>query len=205
MEFSIVSRLGRTPERVIRHNLHHVTDAQARGPVILTALHIGNWELLAPLVVNSGIPFSTTYMPPRQRARAWIADRVRRSSGVALLPPGKDAIRPSLSLLKAGGTVCYFCDEAFGGWIRGPLFGRPPHLEGNLATVVRLARISGARICPVYVVRETGAWFSVHALPAIELAPGRGDVVEDVLQLNAAIEPVVRAHLDQWYFLFDSL
>jgi len=204
-EFSIVGRLAR---RVVWHNLNYFTEAHAKGPVIMVGMHLGNWEIYAPKLVELGLNPSANYTPPAGRARAWIAERVRRKLGYGLMPPGKEGIRPALKILKEGGAISVFCDEGFAGKIRGPFFDRPAHLEGNLAVVVRLARLTQATICPGYILRKEGAHFEAFALPPITLPPENkpGErLIDDVLLLNSVIEPVVRAHLDQWYFLDNAL
>jgi KDO2-lipid IV(A) lauroyltransferase len=171
-------------------------------------MHLGNWEIFAPKLVELGLSPSANYTPPAGRARAWIARRVRSKLGYGLLPPGKDGIRPALNILKQGGAISVFCDEGFAGKIRGPFFGRPPHLEGNLAVVARLARLTGATICPCYAVRRAGTSFEGFALEPIILPPERkpGErLIDDVLLLNSVIEPIIHAHLDQWYFLDNAL
>lgn len=204
-EFSIIGRLWR---RATWHDLHHFTEAYAKGPVIVVCMHLGNWEIFAPKLVELGLSPSANYTPPAGRARAWIARRVRLKLGYGLLPPGKDGIRPALNILKKGGAISIFCDEGFAGKIRGPFFDRRPHLEGNLAVVARLARLTGATICPCYAVRRDGSSFDGFALEPINLPPENraGErLIDDVLLLNSVIEPVIRAHLDQWYFLDNAL
>lgn len=204
-EFSIIGRLAR---RAVWHDLHHFTEAYARGPVIVVCMHLGNWEIFAPKLVELGLAPSANYTPPAGRARAWIARRVRRKLGYGLLPPGKDGVRPALNILKEGGSISVFCDEGFAGKIRGPFFDRPPHLEGNLAVVVRLARLTQATICPCYALRSNGTSFEGFTLEPIVLPPEDkpGErLMDDVVLLNSVIEPVIRAHLDQWYFLDNAL
>ncbi|WP_438751310.1 lysophospholipid acyltransferase family protein [Pararhizobium sp. O133] len=206
-EFSIVRRLAATPDRVIWHDMENFVEAHKRGPVIVACLHLGNWELLAPKLVWLGLSPSANYTPPAGRAQAWIARRVRLKVGYGLLPPGKDGIRPAINILKDGGVISVFCDEGFAGRIRGPFLGRKPHLEGNLAVVARLARLTGATICPCYVLRKEGARFEAFALKPVTLPerePAAG-IVDDVVLLNSIIEPIVRANLDQWYFLDNAL
>ncbi|MDQ0318084.1 KDO2-lipid IV(A) lauroyltransferase [Pararhizobium capsulatum DSM 1112] len=207
-EFSIIGRLSKPSKRVVWNNVDWIVEAKRKGPVIMVGLHLGNWEILGPKLVELGFEPSANYTPPTGRARAWIADRLRIKLGYRLMPPGKDGIRPALKILKGGGVISIFCDEGFGGKIRGPFLGRPPHLEGNIAIVTRLARMTNATICPGYILRTNGANFEATALPPIVLPPEEtpGDrLIEDVVLLNAAIEPVIRAHLDQWYFLDNSL
>lgn len=208
-EFSVVNRIARQPERMVLHNPEYIQDAAKAGPIIIVGMHLGNWEIGPIILRQIGVQPYTFYVPPVERAKAWIAERVRSKTGLRFIPPGLQGIRPAVSLLKKGGVVSVFADEAFAGKIRGPLFGRAPHLEGNIALTIRLARMTGATICPWYNVRRSdGFRFDAYALPPFKLPaeakPGER-LVEDIKLLNAVIEPVVLAHLDQWYFLDNAL
>jgi len=207
-EFSIIRRVALSPGRVKGIDPKWVLETAASGPLVLVGLHLGNWEMMVPPLSALGLKLNANYVPPNARARAWIAEKVRLESGLVLMPPGRDGIRPALKALKEGGIVSMFCDEGFQGWIRGPFLGRPPHLDGNLTLAVKLARRAGARIVPWYMLREEGLNFTFHHLPVIDLPPEESPgarLMEDVILLNSVIEPVTRAHLDQWYFLDSGL
>lgn len=207
-EFSVVNRLQQRPERLKTEGLAPIREEANRGPVILVGLHLGNWEVGTIAFRKLGLQPHAFYVPPKGRAKAWIAGRVRSKAGLQFLPPGKDGIRPALKVLKGGGVVSIFCDEGFGGMIRGPFFGRRPHQEGNIAIAIRLARMTGATICPWYGLRTDDFRFECSALPPIRLpAEERPNarLLDDMQLLNDTIEPVVRAHLDQWYFLDNAL
>lgn len=207
-EFSVINRLLRRPDRIKLHDFHRLVDSVRAGPTIIVGMHLGNWEIGPTILHNEGIRPYANYIPPKGRAKAWISERVRRKGGLNFLPPGVQGIRPAVKVLKEGGVISMFCDEGVSGKIRGPFFGRKPHLEGNLAVAIRLARLSGARICPWYNIRTEGFRFEAHFLPPITLPaeekPG-SRLLDDVKLLNDAIEPVIRAHLDQWYFLDNAL
>lgn len=208
-EFSVVNRIAKHPERMTLHNPEYIRQAAQSGPIITVGMHLGNWEI-APIILRSiGIQPYAMYVPPKERAKAWISERVRTRTGLKFLPPGLQGLRPAVATLKRGGVVSMFCDEAFAGKIRGPFFGRPPHLEGNIALTIRLARMTGATICPWYIIRAAdGFRFDAYALPPFRLPPEEkpGErVVEDIKLLNSVIEPVVLANLDQWYFLDNAL
>lgn len=207
-EFSVVNRMAGDRRRVTVEGERGIAEAVARGPLILMGAHTGNWELIWPVVSRLGIRAALNYAPPKSPVRHWIARHVRRRAGIDLLPPGRAAVRPALKRLQAGGTVIIFCDEGLQGRIRGPFLGRPPHLEGNLALVARLARLTGAALCPIHVERHGATRFHVRAgspfhLP--ETSDPESALLDDVVRLNALIEPIVRAHLDQWYFLDSGL
>ncbi|MCA4922414.1 MAG: hypothetical protein ING86_06360, partial [Methylobacterium sp.] len=89
----------------------------------------------------------------------------------------------------------------------GPLFGRAPHLRGNLAIATRLARHTGARFAMCHSERRGKGHFDLFfgepfALPEIA---GRPDHLADVAFLNGHVEPIVKRNLPRWYFLDDSL
>jgi Kdo2-lipid IVA lauroyltransferase/acyltransferase len=207
-EFSVVNRLLGDMDRITLHDFHRLVDPIRQGPVIIVGMHLGNWEIGPTILHKDGIRPYANYIPPKGRAKAWISEKVRRKGGLNFLPPGAQGTRPSVKLLKDGGVISMFCDEAVAGKIRGPLFGRKPHLEGNLAVAVRLARMTGAKICPWYNLRGEGFRFDAYFLPAIELPPEEkpgARLMDDIVLLNSVIEPVIRANLDQWYFLDNTL
>ncbi|MGB3812004.1 MAG: lipid A biosynthesis lauroyl acyltransferase [Shinella sp.] len=207
-EFSVVNRIAEHPDRLQYHGLEIIDEAVRAGPTIIVGLHLGNWEVGPIILKKINVSPHIFYVPPAERAKAWIAERVRTKAGVQFLPPGFQGVRPAVKILRQGGVVSAFCDEGFQGVIRGPFFGRPPHMEGNIALIIRLARMTGATICPWYNIRTDGFRFEARALDPIRLPPEEKSgerFVEDMLLLNAAIEPVVLAHLDQWYFLDSAL
>lgn len=207
-EFSVVNRLQNNRDRLTLHGLEIIGEAARAGPVIIVGMHLGNWEVGPTVLQSIDVHPHAFYLPPKGRAKAWIAERVRSKAGLRFLPPGAEGIRPAIKILKSGGVVSTFCDEGFAGTIRGPFFDRKPHLEGNLAIAIRLARMTGATICPWYNLRTDGFRFECRALTPIRLPPEErpgARQLDDILLLNDAIEPVIRANLEQWYFLDNAL
>ena len=181
--------------------------ATAQGPTVIIYLHTGNWEVTAPVMQKIGQKFGDIYEPLQNEVELRIANEMRQSFGVDLLPPGAAGARPALRRLQAGGCIAIFCDELRNDKIMAPFFDRPPHTKGNLAMAARLARRSGARIVIGYCVRKEGCAFETHFLPALQLTqqaetrPAEDDVVlADVIRLNALIEPIILTHIDQWYY-----
>ncbi len=75
-----------------------------------------------------------------------------------------------------------------------------------MAYVARLAAQTGAEIIPAYCVRlDDSAHFRVHFLPPVQLARegAPGELMNNVAAINAIIEPIIRAHLDQWFYALD--
>lgn len=208
-EFSVLSRICEEEKRVNVVGVEGVIHAAQSSPIILVALHLGNWEVLSSVSKRLGIPFHTFFLPLDNPVERWVTAKVRKKLGANLLPVGMTGVGPALRMLKQGGVVSLFCDEGFAGKIRGPLFGTPAHLRGNLALAVRLARKTGAKLCVVHTLRTNSATFECYFSPVIELPTVEigGDQValEDVRLLNGFVEPLIIKNLDQWYYLHNLL
>jgi KDO2-lipid IV(A) lauroyltransferase len=204
-EFSTLDRL--IPAGRVTIEGDDVVRLVNRTPIVAIILHTGNWEVLSAAIANWGVQVSSFYAPPETLAQRQIAESVRRCLGVRLLEPGSRGVREAVRTLSADGVVAIFGDEARGGHIKAPLFGRAPHQDGNLAIAARLIRKTNAAIVIAHCVRTQRSNFHLtfQGPVAMSLAPGaKPDVLADVAYLNGLIEPIVRAHLDQWYFLDDA-
>jgi len=203
-EFAISHRFAETG----RIEMLGVEEAGARVgqmPTIALCLHVGNWEVVASALQVIGVPIASISEVPDDPLHREIADETRKGFGVNVLAPNRNGARLALSLLRNNGTVAIFPDEVRDGRMMAPLFGRPPHLKGNLAVAAKLARRTGAQIVLGYCERVGGTRFRVRFLPPYSLPPGDGDPLADVALLNGLIEPIILKHLDQWYYLDDSL
>lgn len=201
-EYSVVPRLAR--RHVRKFGTEGMVERCSEGPVIFIAPHISNWEVLWHCLLDMGLAITMNYDPPKRRSRHYIVNRLRKGAGLGILKPGRSFVRPALRILENGGNLLIFCDEGFNGYIRAPFFGKPVHLEGNYALVARMARKTNALIYPLFIVRERGARFALQVLEPFRLPQGEvtnGRDIEDVECLNAAIEPLVREHPEQWYFV----
>lgn len=217
MEFAVMPQLVQQGRLRIDRADRLRAALQDDGPVILAALHLGNWELstsaavLHRLAGSSGPvrPVHAIYQPPRSRFRHRLAVRARHRIGTSLLPPGRAAAPAAMRVLRDRGLVWLALDDYRDRQVNGPLLGRPAGRHGNLAVAVRLAAATGARVVPIYVVRDGGAWFTLKVLaePAdwsARLADARaGDIRPAVRALNARVEGPVRDHLEQWFMLHE--
>jgi len=206
-EFSTLHRMMQSG----RVQVHGVEVMRLYGsrPILAIVLHTGNWEVLSAALDYYGISISTFYAPPETAAQREIAEATRKRLGVRLLQPTRRGLVDAIDVLTNRGVVAIFGDEARNARIMAPLFGRPPHSAGNLDVAARLARRTGATIVVAYCVRIRRSNFRLtldgpFALPEIP-ANEPPDRLADVACLNALIEPIIRAHLDQWYFLDDAL
>ncbi len=201
-EFSVIERLWDSP-RVAVEGLEHIEAARATGrPRIYVGLHLGNWELLGPKLIDLGEKGFDFYEPPPNRFRRAITERARRRFDKQLLPPGPTAALRAVRLLKEqDAALVIFVDEVRARRVKAPSFGRGVDLDGNLANAVRLALMTNALVLPANVLREPGARFRLRVEAPIELTRA-GDRETNVRvnaeRLDALMTPIVLRHIDQW-------
>lgn len=207
-EYSVIDRLwdaGRISVEGIEH-MHAARSADK--PLLIAALHLGNWEAVLVSGIMLGFPGSGIYLPLENRFDMRLAIKTRNRYKGKQVPAGPGALRAALRALheKQGPFVIYV-DEFIRGHVQAPAFGRPLRARGNIAYAARLAAMTNATLIPAYCVRlDDSARFKVHFLPPIELVQTGNrdaDVITNVGRIDAVIEPIVRKYLDQWYFLLD--
>lgn len=207
-EYSVLWRLLPSG-RVKVEGTENVPAPGGQRPVLFMAMHLGNWEVIPPTVIAQGFTQAKgIYLPPDNRFDHWIAIAARRDYASKLVIPGPNATRVALKALRDGSGFVIFADEFVRGRVHAPAFGRPHATAGsNIAYVARLAAMTGAIVVPVYCVREgDAARFTVRFLPPVALQTTndrREDVAENVKRLDAVMDPLIRAHLDQWFYVLD--
>lgn len=207
LEFSVLHRLW--PEgRVAVDGAEHLAAARATGRCTLViGLHIGNWETIGPALIGLGHKTTIVYQKPINRFDHRMAVAARHRYGAVLVPPGRAGGRFTYrALADASGVLLMYIDEFVNGRVYAPFFGRPAKLEGNIANATRLALMTDAIVIPAYCTRLNGAHFKVTFMAPVDLvrtSDSQADLAANVAKLNSTVEPIVRAHLDQWLWLFD--
>jgi Kdo2-lipid IVA lauroyltransferase/acyltransferase len=207
-EFSVLHRLWGAG-RISVTGVEHLDAARNAGrPRLVACVHLGNWETIPVALIGVGHPGSGIYLPLENRFDTYIAVKVRERCGEILYPgDGPGAMRAAIrDLTRNEGVFVFFVDEEIRGRVQAPEFGRQPRTDGNMAYVARLAARTGAEIIPAYCMRlDDSAHFQVHFLPPVPLARGGapGDLMTNMAAINAVIEPIIRAHLDQWFYALD--
>ncbi len=170
-----------------------------RGALILAA-HLGNFELLVRLGALAGRPSAvvTRRFAWAPAERAW---RHLRRGGPILLPAGGSA-RAMLTVLRENGLVAFVLDQHSPSRraVRVPFFGRPAATSPDL---VRLARLAGAPVVPIFT-RRCGDRHLVVIEPPVPV-PTSGDAREDVVAgtalCTARIEAAIRRAPEQWLWI----
>jgi len=207
-EFAVLPRLHNAGRISVTERFERGAAIVTHAPTVAILLHTGNWEVCAAALHARGISVADFAVPPETWAQRVIATKVRKQLGIRMLSPDPRGLLAARRELQNGGTVSIFCDEARNGISMAPLFGRPPHSGGNLATAAWLARKAKCRLVVVNCRRLHKSRFLIDATDYFELplsaSTNKKQTVEDVALLNAIIEPLILANLDQWYFLDNS-
>ncbi|MBX3745415.1 MAG: MMPL family transporter [Verrucomicrobiae bacterium] len=181
----------------------HLVAARERGRgVLLVTLHVGNWELGAPLLASRGIPVVVISGPEPGAGFTEHRRAARAQRGIETVIVGEDpfdAVEISRRL-RDGAVVALLMDRPPPARsVAVQWFGRP--FAASVA-VAELARATGCTVLPTVMVEVEGRYAAQLYPPvpydAASLRPreNQGRFTEDILR---AFEPALRQHPDQWF------
>ncbi|RMH45681.1 MAG: hypothetical protein D6686_17105 [Alphaproteobacteria bacterium] len=204
--YPVLEKLA-APGRLTIHGAERLRLADERGGTFFLMVHLGSWELIADVAVaHLRRPVFGVYEPQPSRFQNRLIFAGRRRRGVRVFPPSRTLPMLMIRLIRAGSNACFFIDEVRRGQCRFPLWGAPVPERANLVFALRLAHRLGARLQPGYVLRTAPGRAEFHLMEPIEPgAPADPDafVRQHARRLSALFEPVIAAHLEQWYMLKD--
>ena len=179
--------------------------ARAAGkPVIFVSGHIGNWEMLPPVVARRGLPFASLYRAAANPAvDAEVVTLRRRALGVEvpMFPKGAAGARAALAHLRGGGHLGMLMDQKMNDGIVARFFGRDAMTAPALAALALRHR---CLVIPGHVQRLGPARFRVVVEPPLAL-PDTGDRQADILtftqSINDTLERWITARPESWLWL----
>lgn len=181
--------------------------AHLQATRLFLSVHTGCWPLAAATIAHETGDCLGPHQPPPSRLRAQALTAAFSRVNGTLVEAGAARLHRRLC---EGGAVIFYVDENKDGRVAAPSLGRGPRMGGNIEFAVRLARLTGQRPVLVHVERlppaPGGPHFRVVAHPPMDLPGGtdRAAALRDgVAMVDAAIEPVVRGLLPQWFMLPD--
>ncbi|MCF8052306.1 MAG: lysophospholipid acyltransferase family protein [Desulfobacterales bacterium] len=173
---------------------------KGKGLLILTG-HMGNWELLPPMVLMLGTPATTTYRPVKFAPADAFFLQMRSRFGSRMVPK-KKAMRKILRAMAKKECVCMLFDQTSrrdnGAFVE--FFGRKAWTNTGPAL---LALKTGAPVLPAFIIRD-GDRFRVEIgeeIPLIKSGDKAKDVLDNTARYNKAIENVIRRHPEQWFWV----
>jgi lauroyl/myristoyl acyltransferase len=207
-----------TTQRLREVDLHHYTDALARGKgVVVVSMHFGAWETgLAAWNGGGGeLALLAEQLRPQKLFEA-IAG-ARGALGVKVIPIdtetmlqgdtqtarriGAAAMREVFKHLRSGGAIAIAIDRDLSGTgTEIPFFGRPAAIPLG---VVEVAIRSGAAVVPIVLPRMS--WGAEgRVFPEVQYdsdAPREAEAERVARSILAIFEGVIRAKPEQWHVL----
>ena len=206
VELIHVDRLERCPKRLVLGEDHRrlLDEAVAEGRgVVLVSGHLGNWELIPPLLSSSGYPLTVVarklYDP---RLTSWVHE-LRTRHGVEVLWRGDaDLTRRILAVFRRGGIFgCLIDQDTDVQGVLAPFFGRDAFTPTAAAS---LALRVGAPVLVCWTWREDGRHrLHMERVPAPSAGSDEERVRELTATLNAHLERAIRRVPEQWVWLHD--
>jgi KDO2-lipid IV(A) lauroyltransferase len=207
-----------TTRRLREVDLHHYTDALARGNgVVVVSMHFGAWETgLAAWNGGGGrLALLAEQLRPQKLFEA-IAG-ARGALGVKVIPIdietmlqadpqtarriGAAAMREVFKHLRGGGAIAIAIDRDLSGTgTRLPFFGVPAAIPLG---VVEVALRTGAAVVPI-VLPRTSWGAEGRVFPEVEYdpaAPREEEAARVARQILATFETVILANPEQWHVL----
>ena len=178
--------------------------AERGGPAIVFTAHIGNWEILPPVLNRLGVPLAFFYRAAANPAvDRMILDLRAEAMGspVTMFPKGARGARDSYAHLAKGRFLGMLVDQKLNDGIEAPLFGLSAMTAPVLAVFARRFRCP---VLPIHAERIGPARFRIICDPLFE-AEQTDDKTADILatttKMNAIIESWVRARPESWLWL----
>jgi KDO2-lipid IV(A) lauroyltransferase len=187
-------------EIVGMERLHAIRDSGR--PVVFASGHLANFELMAAVILASGVPCQITY---RAANNPYVDAQIREARaryGVKLFAPkGGDGARELLNGLQRGESVALMNDQKFSEGPEVTFFGQPVNAAPGPS---RLALRFGTVIQPMSVVRLPGVRFRVTAHEPIVLedtGDRPGDIARGVQAITSFVEARVREKPEDWFWV----
>ncbi len=173
-----------------------------KTPVVIVTGHFANWEIMAMVLTQWGLPVQITYRPINNPHIDRRVRRQREAYGTKLMVPksGPKSARQLLEALDNGESIALMNDQKFNQGMAVPFFG----VEAMTAPgPTRLAQASNTPLVPLSLVRDK-ANFIMTIHDPIEFSDSGNrthDVVEGVSKINKFVEDRIRENPSQWFWV----
>lgn len=164
---------------------------------ILVGLHLGSWDLGAAALAWKKYPVHVVVEDQPSPFLDRLVKDSRRHTGVNVI--SSKSVRAMVRALKEGGVLCLLIDRpCLKGGQEVDFLGYPAVVPAGAAT---LSLLTGAKVLPGAVIRQSEGRFTVHLGPSIPYHVN-GRTPEQAKQLTQSImtclEWIVRRHAEQW-------
>jgi len=182
---------------------HFDTLKEKKQGAILISGHFSNWELMAAVISQSGLPSKITYRPTNnpyfdKRIRA---ERAAYGTKLMVAKSGARGAKELFEALKAGDSIAFLNDQKFNEGIEVPFFGVGAM---TLPGPTRLALKTSAPLIPMSIERIKGTKFKVVIHPPMDLentGDRDADVMAGLVKINTFVEDQIRKNPTDWFWV----
>lgn len=172
-----------------------VAQQQTGRGLLLLAPHLGNWEIMGPIMPRQVGAITFMYQPTGMEEVDQLMIHGRSKDGVKLAPANRQGVGKVLRALKAGEMVSILPDQVpeKGGGLMAPFFGQPAY---TMTLVHKLIQRTDCDVLMIFA-RRTAEGFVLcirNPDPAIKDA----NAEQSLAALNRSVEACVREVPEQY-------
>lgn len=190
---------GGRVEVVGMERLHALRDSGQ--PAVLISGHLANFEVMAAVIMASGLPCQVTYRAANNPYVDALIRQNRERYGVRLFAPKGDGTRDLMAGMKRGDSIALLVDQKYNQGPEVRFFDQPVNASPGAA---RLALKFDTVMQPLSVVRLPGVRFRVTAHEPIRVAHSddkAADVLSGIQAANRFVEDRVRETPEDWFWV----
>lgn len=190
---------GGRVEVVGMERLHALRDSGK--PAVLISGHLANFEVMAAVIMASGLPCQVTYRAANNPYVDALIRQNRERYGVRLFAPKGDGTRDLMAGMKRGDSIALLVDQKYNQGPEVQFFGQPVNASPGAA---RMALKFDTVMQPLSVVRLPNARFRVTAHEPITVSHSddkAADVLAGIQAANSFVEDRVRERPVDWFWV----
>jgi Kdo2-lipid IVA lauroyltransferase/acyltransferase len=190
---------GGRVEVVGMERLHALRDSGK--PAVLISGHLANFEVMAAVIMASGVPCQVTYRAANNPYVDALIRQSRERYGIRLFAPKGDGTRELMAGMKRGDSIALLVDQKYNQGPEVEFFGQPVNASPGAA---RLALKFDTVMLPLSVVRLPGVRFRVTAHEPIVVNQSEDKAADTLAGIQAAnrfVEDRVKEHPVDWFWV----
>ena len=190
---------GGRVEVVGMERLHALRDSGK--PAVLISGHLANFEVMAAVIMASGVPCQVTYRAANNPYVDALIRQSRERYGIRLFAPKGDGTRELIAGMKRGDSIALLVDQKYNQGPEVEFFGKPVNASPGAA---RLALKFDTVMLPLSVVRLPGVRFRVTAHEPIVVNQSEDKAADTLAGIQAAnrfVEDRVKEHPVDWFWV----
>lgn len=204
-----IVKFAMLPSRVLIEHIdivgrEHLDEVRKNGHgAIAVSIHLGNFTLLGPRLIEEGLPFAFIFKFPKNKEMTRLVGRYRDAVGLRLIDgwAKKTSAQESIRHLRQGGILCMLVDQ------------NPPHADmmvdffgypvPSFRGPVVLSARTKAPIIPLFMVAGDKGHYTLVVEKPLTI-PSQGQREEDAADIMSGImtraEGYIERYPDQWWW-----